>query len=104
VIWPPPITSRRDALDASTQLLRCVTNEGYVLDHCGEASDRYDDLKEIAFDHAFLLGIPQVYLDIYQRPTCCHPDVTKRLKRKVQSLCLWPSTAQTFVLDTAATL
>ncbi len=29
-------------------------------------------------------------------------DITKRLKRKVQSL--WPPTAQTFVLDTAATL
>jgi hypothetical protein len=89
------------ARDASTRLLRCATNEWFVLDHCGEASGRHGDLKENGFDHAFLLGISQVYLDIYQRPTCCHPSVTKRLKRKVQSL--WPPTAQTFVLDTAAT-
>jgi hypothetical protein len=44
------------------------TNEWLVLDHCGEASGRYDALKEIAFDHAFRLSIPRVYLDIYQRP------------------------------------
>jgi hypothetical protein len=61
-------TFRQGALDASSRLLRCATNESFVLDHCGEASGRCDDLKEIAFDHAFLLGIPQVYLDIYQRP------------------------------------
>ena len=28
---------------------------GSFLDHCGEASGRHGDLKEIAFDRAFLL-------------------------------------------------
>jgi len=88
--------------DASIRLLRCATNEWFVSDHCGEASGRHGDLKEIALDHAFLARIPQIYLDVYQHPTCCHPNMTKRLKRKVQSL--WPPTAQTFVQDTAATL
>jgi hypothetical protein len=35
-------------------------------------------------------------------PRAANPNVTKHLKRKLQSL--WPPTAQTFVLDTAATL
>jgi len=37
-----------------------------------------------------------------QDSTCCHPNVTKHWKRKVQSL--WPPTAKTFVLHYAATL
>src|ERR1700675_1213588 len=43
-------TFRRAAGDASTRLLHCATNEWFVLGHCGEASSRYDDLREIAFD------------------------------------------------------
>jgi hypothetical protein len=37
-----------------------------------------------------------------QDSACCYPNVTKRLKQKVPSL--WPPTARTLVLDTAATV